>query len=129
MKTFTIVKLVEFCASHQLKRLPEGHKCAREHGHNYEVRVCLKTSELDENGFVLDFGIVSDLIKNRYDHQNLNEVMKTDLTTAEMLALDIAEEVKEKIAELRPAQWNRPRVVYVEVKETHTSAAIVDMEE
>ena len=75
---FTIAKRFSFSASHELSGLPEGHKCARLHGHNYEVEVLLSADELDEYSFVLDYGELScfgEFLRRTLDHRHLNEVL------------------------------------------------------
>jgi 6-pyruvoyltetrahydropterin/6-carboxytetrahydropterin synthase len=76
-----------FCAAHRLGGLPEGHKCRRMHGHNYEVTVMCKHRGLDEYGFLIDAdrvdGLVSKII-DRLDHQVLNDLL--DTPSSEMLA-------------------------------------------
>lgn len=63
-----------FIAAHRV----EGHpKCGKLHGHNYRVEVTvahpassrmdISQSELDKLGFVLDFGILKQLLKPRID--------------------------------------------------------------
>lgn len=86
--TYRITKTFDFAASHQLTHLPEGHQCARLHGHNYLVTVVLEGDELDGNGFVEDYGQLKDVkafLDGTLDHQHLNDVL-TFPTTAENLA-------------------------------------------
>lgn len=86
---YTITKEFTFSASHQLDGLPEGHKCARLHGHNYVVVLELQTVNLDPNGFVIDFGDLDpfgDYIKETMDHRHLNDIMGDLSPTAENLA-------------------------------------------
>lgn len=76
-----------FSAAHRLDGLPEGHKCARMHGHNYEVTVVCKHHGLDHNGFLIDADRVDKLIGkiiSRLDHQVLNDFL--DVPSSEMLA-------------------------------------------
>lgn len=71
---YTITKQFEFVAGHHLEGLPEGHKCGRDHGHNYIVEVELQSEELNDVGFVQDYGEldgVKELVA-RLDHHNLN---------------------------------------------------------
>lgn len=84
-KTFT------FSASHMLETLPDGHPCKRLHGHNYIVLLELKASELNEHGFVVDYGNLLDFkryIDHNLDHRHLNEVFDFS-PTAENLALHL----------------------------------------
>jgi 6-pyruvoyltetrahydropterin/6-carboxytetrahydropterin synthase len=99
---FTIEKTFFFEAAHRLDGLPEGHKCARLHGHSYRVKVRLEKSVLDEHGFVRDYGdldIVNAWIQGTLDHQDLNQVCDFP-TTAEKLAEWIYGLFKKRIPEL-----------------------------
>jgi 6-pyruvoyltetrahydropterin/6-carboxytetrahydropterin synthase len=90
MGFFTISKQFSFSASHQLRGLEPGHQCARLHGHNYEVVLELRSSQLNEVGFVHDYGDMKpfeDYIKKTLDHRHLNAVLPDDMNpTAENLA-------------------------------------------
>lgn len=86
---FTISKQFHFSASHQLKRLPASHPCARLHGHNYVVEVELQSETLNDTGFVRDYTELNDLkqmIAEKLDHRHLNDVLGDDCITAEQLA-------------------------------------------
>ena len=89
---FTITKEFLFEAMHYLPALPEGHKCRRPHGHSYKVIVELQSKDLDQYGFVEDFGDLGDIrryIDEHLDHRNLVEVFgeSGNTTSAERLAL------------------------------------------
>lgn len=90
---FRIAKQFRFSASHQLEHLPQSHKCARLHGHNYTVEAILQAHDLDEDGFVVDYGELSSLkeyIDSYIDHRHLNDVFQGPAgTTAENLARSI----------------------------------------
>jgi len=60
----TITKDFAFSASHRLDGLPEGHQCARYHGHNYLVRVEIEGT-VDKVGFVVDYGALKPFGHNR----------------------------------------------------------------
>ena len=86
---YAITKEFAFSASHTLTLLPDDHQCARLHGHNYIVKIELNSLELDEVGFVTDYGDLSPLKKyvdREFDHRDLNEVMKHPNPTAELIA-------------------------------------------
>ncbi len=86
--TYTIKKQFAFEASHVLRGMPDGHQCGRMHGHSYRVEVVLQSDQLDERGFVLDFGDLNRLkkyIDETLDHRHLNDVI-SDNPTAENLA-------------------------------------------
>lgn len=109
---YQISKEFAFSASHQLEHLPPEHQCSRLHGHNYVVRVLLRSERLDADGFVLDYGLLAplrDYIDTTLDHRHLNDVLGGH-TTAEVLAWHLA-----RCAE----GWVPPGVaVAVEVSET-----------
>jgi 6-pyruvoyltetrahydropterin/6-carboxytetrahydropterin synthase len=90
---FRIAKTFKFSASHQLAHLPEGHPCARLHGHNYEVTLVLESDTLNEHGMILDFrdlDAFKRLIDERYDHRHLNEILPaSEETTSEALAAQL----------------------------------------
>ena len=61
---YTITKQFSFSASHILDHLPDGHPCARLHGHNYVAELVLRSSELNGDGFVRDYnelGLIQEL--------------------------------------------------------------------
>ncbi len=85
---YRIAKDFHFSASHELKGLPEGHPCARLHGHNYLVTVELASETLDEIGFIVDYkelNALKDWIDNTLDHRHLNDVFDHDRITTEWL--------------------------------------------
>lgn len=87
---YTISKQFEFSAAHHL-HLPDGHPCARVHGHNYTVEVRVVSDELDQRGMVIDFAElkpVGDFISS-LDHQDLNNFLHQP--TSENLARYIGE--------------------------------------
>ena len=71
---YYISKKFCFAASHHLV-VDYPTKCARPHGHNYEVDVFCKAETLDANGMVVDFKVIKERITDRLDHRNLNEVL------------------------------------------------------
>ena len=89
--SYRIGKTLRFSAAHALDHLPAAHKCHQVHGHNYRVEVMLAADDLDDDGFVLDFGEVKATLgawlDETWDHQNLNDVLGPGFrTTAENLA-------------------------------------------
>jgi 6-pyruvoyltetrahydropterin/6-carboxytetrahydropterin synthase len=100
---YTISKEFHFSASHQLLKLPSDHPCARMHGHNYVVRVELKSEQLNQYGFVRDYNdlkALKDFIDEKLDHQHLNDVLGDDNTTAENLAKYLYDWAKSQWPEL-----------------------------
>lgn len=78
-----------FEAAHRLTHVPEGHKCARLHGHSYRIEIHV-TGPVDEtSGWVMDFQEIKDAFAPFYDqldHHYLNEVDGLGNPTSENLA-------------------------------------------
>lgn len=111
---YTISKQFEFSASHRLSQLPDSHPCARLHGHNYTVWIEL-TGELDERGFVVDYGDLASLkqmIDSTLDHRHLNDVLPCYPT---------AENIAKWLYDWAKKQW--PQVTAIRVSETEKTWA------
>lgn len=109
---YEITKEFHFSASHQLDYLPEGHQCKRLHGHNYIVKVTLGSDELNNDGFVTDFGLLKPIkvfIDENLDHRHLNDVFDFK-TTSENIAKFFYDKIKNDL--------NMDNVVEVAVSET-----------
>lgn len=107
---YTITKQFSFSASHQLDHLPEGHPCARLHGHNYVVELVLQSAQLNADGFVRDYNELSPFkhfIDDKLDHRHLDDVIDGPST---------AENLARFLYELARGMW--PEVVAVRVSET-----------
>ncbi|MEO7068557.1 MAG: 6-carboxytetrahydropterin synthase QueD [Rhodanobacter sp.] len=92
-----IFKIFTFEAAHRLPHVPEGHKCARLHGHSFRVEIHLE-GELDPTtGWVLDFAELKALFQPLYDqldHHYLNDIDGLDNPTSERLAVWIWDQLK-----------------------------------
>lgn len=84
-------------------------KCANKnwHGHNFELFVTVKGDINKDTGFVINLKDLSQLIQHKVidklDHKNLNldvDFMKGKMTSTEVLAIAIWEELDEGIAKL-----------------------------
>src|SRR5438552_8802809 len=76
-------------ASHVIGGLPSHHRCARLHGHNYEVEVVLQSATRGAVGFVRDYdelSAVKNFLDATLDHRYLNDVFGHDMTTAEVIS-------------------------------------------
>ena len=66
--------------------LPGHSKCGQTHGHSYKVLVTLGSEQLEEDGMVIDFGEVKQLLAQILpDHKLLNDLFDFP-PTAENLA-------------------------------------------
>jgi len=78
-----------FEAAHRLPNVPDGHKCARLHGHSFKVVVSVAGPIDPDLGWVMDFGDVKAAFKpleEQLDHRYLNEVVGLENPTSENLA-------------------------------------------
>lgn len=116
----TISKSFGFSASHELRLLPPTHKCTRNHGHNYVVTVIIGAENLDEHGFVTDFGDLApfgDFLTASFDHRLINDLVDFH-PTSELLAVHFGHWI---IDNLEPHLHGR--LVSVQVSETASSSA------
>ena len=112
-----LFKEFTFEAAHRLPHVPEGHKCARLHGHSFVVRISVDGEVGEQSGWVMDFGDIKAAFKplyDRLDHYYLNEIPGLENPTSENLACWIWRE-------LSPS-W--PQHSAVEIRETCTSGCI-----
>ncbi len=86
---YIVTKRMEISAAHKLE-LEYDSPCSRLHGHNWIVEVEVSSEELNDEGMVVDFTIIKKEVKDRIDHQNLNEILQFN-PTAENIALWICQ--------------------------------------
>ena len=98
-----LTKEFRFEAAHRLPCVPEGHKCARLHGHSYKVEVEARGAVNPETGWFIDYAVLDDAwaaLHARFDHRNLNDVPGLENSTCEHIAIYIYEALRPKIAPL-----------------------------
>ena len=109
-----IYKAFHFEAAHRLPNVPEGHKCARLHGHSFQVRIHLEGPVGIDSGWVMDFAGVEAAfapLYDRLDHHYLNDIDGLENPTSENIARWI----------WRALVTELPLLCAVEVRETCTS--------
>ena len=117
-----IFKEFTFEAAHRLPNVPEGHKCARLHGHSFRVRVYIAGKVDPVQGWVMDFADLKQHIRPLYqalDHRYLNDVPGLENPTSENLAKWLWQRLKPELDALSK----------VEVRETCTSGCIYQGED
>ena len=103
-----------FEAAHRLPNVPEGHKCARLHGHSYRFAVHVRGPIDPEFGWVMDFGDIKAVVQPivaELDHYYLNEIDGLTNPTSEVLAAWLWNRVADTI----------PILSAITVRETCTS--------
>lgn len=101
-------------AAHRLPNVPEGHKCARLHGHSFRVRVRVAGEPDPALGWVMDFAdlrAACEPVRAALDHHYLNEVEGLENPTSEVLARWIWERLAPGL----------PGLAAIDVQETCTS--------
>jgi 6-pyruvoyltetrahydropterin/6-carboxytetrahydropterin synthase len=84
-----LIKEYRFEAAHRLPNVPEGHKCARLHGHSFKVELVIAGPVSSGTGWFIDYGELDALwqpIHDKLDHRYLNEVEGLENPTSEVLA-------------------------------------------
>jgi 6-pyruvoyltetrahydropterin/6-carboxytetrahydropterin synthase len=112
-----IFKEFTFEAAHRLPHVPEGHKCARLHGHSFRIAIHVAGPLDAHTGWVMDFADVKTAFAPLHqvlDHNYLNDVPGLENPTSEQIARWIWDR-------LAPSLPGLSRVV---VRETCTAGAI-----
>ena len=98
-----IFKEFVFEAAHRLPHVPEGHKCARLHGHSFRIGIYV-AGDVDANtGWIMDFADLKTAfspIYERLDHHYLNEIEDLENPTSENIAVWIWENLKPRLPAL-----------------------------
>lgn len=107
-KTFTLE------AAHRLPNVPDGHKCARLHGHSFRVELRVRGEPGEGTGWVMDFADLKTAFRPLYDqldHHYLNDIPGLENPTSEQLAIWIWDRLKPRL----------PLLAEIVVHETCTS--------
>ena len=84
-----IFRVFQVEAAHRLPNVPEGHKCARLHGHSFRIEVHVSGPVGEREGWVMDFAELRRIFQpvfDRLDHHYLNEIEGLENPTSENLA-------------------------------------------
>jgi 6-pyruvoyltetrahydropterin/6-carboxytetrahydropterin synthase len=89
-----------FEAAHRLPNVPEGHKCARLHGHSFKVELVCEGNVDPKLGWLIDFADIKAAfgpLHDQLDHRYLNDIDGLENPTAENLARWIWVRVKKTL--------------------------------
>ncbi len=98
-----IFKRFQIEAAHRLPNVPEGHKCARLHGHSFSIEIHVAGEPGPETGWVMDFADLKAAFKplfEQLDHHYLNEIEGLENPTSENLARWVWDRLKPRLAPL-----------------------------
>jgi 6-pyruvoyltetrahydropterin/6-carboxytetrahydropterin synthase len=98
-----LVREYRFEAAHRLPEVPEGHKCARLHGHSFMFEIQCTGPVDAKTGWFIDYGVLDEAIQpivNRLDHYYLNEVDGLENPTSEVLAGWLWRQIRAKVPSL-----------------------------
>ena len=112
-----LYKDFSFEAAHRLPNVPSDHKCARLHGHSFQVRVSVDGPVGERTGWVIDFAELKAAFRPVYeqlDHRYLNEIGGLENPTSENLARWIWRQLGPRLTGLSE----------IEVRETCTTGCI-----
>ena len=104
-------------AAHWLPNVPEGHKCARLHGHSFRIRVQVEGDVGEDSGWVMDFADLKKAFQplfEQLDHRCLNEIDGLDNPTSENLARWVWQRLADEL----------PGLACVTVQETCNSGCV-----
>ena len=117
-----IFKQFRIEAAHRLPNVPEGHKCARLHGHSFLIELRLEGPLDPQLGWVMDYADVKaafDPLYRQLDHHYLNDIEGLENPTSEHLARWIWRQLKPSL----------PQLSKVVVNETCTSGCVYEGED
>lgn len=84
-----IFRVFQIEAAHRLPNVPDGHKCARLHGHSFRIEIHVSGPVGADTGWVMDFADLRQAFQplfDQLDHRYLNEVDGLENPTSENLA-------------------------------------------
>lgn len=112
-----VFRVFQIEAAHFLPNVPEGHKCARMHGHSFRVEVHVSGPVGASSGWVVDFADLKAAFQplfDRLDHRCLNEIAGLENPTSENLARWIWQRL----------QGDLPQLSKIVVQETCTAGCV-----
>ncbi len=99
-----LTKEFSFESAHRLPNVPDGHKCARLHGHSFRCEITVRGEVDPHAGWFIDYADLVDAfepLRQRLDHNYLNEIEGLENATSENLARWIWERLEGRLPGLR----------------------------
>ena len=84
-----VFRVFQIEAAHRLPNVPEGHKCARLHGHSFRIEIHISGAVGRDSGWVMDFADLKQAFQplfDQLDHHCLNDIDGLENPTSENLA-------------------------------------------
>lgn len=115
---YELNKDMNFAAAHFIPFDTAG-KCQNVHGHTYFANVTIVGNELQEDGFLVNFQELKQLVHGEYDHTLINN--HQDFTDKSPSTEVVAKTIYKNIEQALKKYDNDPKVLQVIVRETPTS--------
>ena len=118
LNTMQLRRTFQFEAAHRLPHVPTGHKCARLHGHSFQVEIVVDGPVDQKMGWVMDYADIKAAfapLHQRLDHHYLNEIPGLENPTSERIAEWIWSELQPALpllSEIVVAETCTARCVY-----------------
>jgi len=98
----SLVHEFRFEAAHRLPRVPEGHKCARLHGHSYRIEVCVRgpSMKTPDGSWIFSAYSTRGLLCTRRSTIDTLMISRLSNPTSELLARWIWERMSSPLPEL-----------------------------
>ena len=98
-----VFRVFQIEAAHRLPNVPEGHKCARLHGHSFRIEIHITGPVGQDSGWVMDFADLRRAFQplfDQLDHHCLNDIEGLENPTSENLARWIWDRLLPSLPEL-----------------------------
>ena len=116
MSRYTVTKRIEVAGAHCLE-LDYESACQNLHGHNWIVEVTVEGDTLNENGMLMDFKHIKNIVMC-LDHKNINDLVDCN-PTAENICRWLAAGIDEALSQANEGT----RVAKVSVQESEGNVA------
>jgi 6-pyruvoyltetrahydropterin/6-carboxytetrahydropterin synthase len=115
---FELNKDVALASAHFNPHVDAG-KSSNMHGHTFIVNITIVGNELQDNGFLVNFGTINELVFDKYDHTIFND--HPEFADAFPTSEGIAQSLFHTIQEALKGMSNQPQLLQVLVRENPSS--------